>query len=71
MTGPAERSDGDYGYDLAHEATAGGRPPAAPPAPAEPPARAAGGDPADPAGDPGREPRDPGGDLGYDEVHRA
>ncbi|MGY1669888.1 hypothetical protein [Geodermatophilus sp. SYSU D00710] len=56
MTQSGERSDGDYGYDLVHEATTGaGRQPA-PPAPAEPPAR---------AGD------DPGGDLGYDEVHRS
>ncbi|MGY1699768.1 hypothetical protein [Geodermatophilus sp. SYSU D00766] len=56
MTQPGEQSDGDYSYDLVHEATAGsGRQPV-PPAPAEPPA------PAD---------EDPGGDLGYDEVHRG
>jgi hypothetical protein len=57
MTGPAERSDGDFGYDLAHEATAGAGAQPAPPAPAEPPAR---------AGD-----DDPGGDYGYDEVHTS
>jgi hypothetical protein len=56
MTGPAERSDGDFGYDLAHEATAGAVARPSPPAPAEPPARAD---------------DDPGGDYGYDEVHTS
>ncbi len=54
MTGPAERSDGDYAYDLAHQATAAAGALPSPPAPAEPPARAGDGD--------------PGGDYGYDEV---
>ncbi|MGY1732900.1 hypothetical protein ACI798_15380 [Geodermatophilus sp. SYSU D01045] len=56
MTQPAERTDGDYGYDMAHEAAGGAGPAPVPPVGAEP---------ADRTG------HDPGGDYGYDEVHTA
>ncbi|MGY1737547.1 hypothetical protein [Geodermatophilus sp. SYSU D00684] len=57
MTQPAERSDGDYGYDMAHEAAAGA---------ARAPAPPVGAEPADRTGH-----DDPGGDYGYDEVHSS
>ncbi|MGY1706596.1 hypothetical protein ACI79C_18670 [Geodermatophilus sp. SYSU D00697] len=55
----AQEPDGDYGYDLAHEAL--GTRPAAAPAPAPAP------EPRGPAPAPGGP--DPGGDLAYDESH--
>ncbi|MGY1727893.1 hypothetical protein ACI79J_13070 [Geodermatophilus sp. SYSU D01062] len=57
MTQPAERSDGDYGYDMAHEAAAGA---------ARAPVPPVGAEPADRTGH-----DDPGGDYGYDEVHSS
>jgi hypothetical protein len=60
MTGPEQPADGDYGYDLVHEAGGGTAARPGAPAPQEPaPAQDDG-----PGGD-------PGGDFGYDEIERS
>jgi hypothetical protein len=55
MTPDRPSDEGDYGYDMAHEATGQQGAPHRAPDPAHP-----GGSPATP---------DPGGDYGYDEAH--
>jgi hypothetical protein len=53
VTQDPTQSSGDYGYDMAHDGTAGGKPPEPPRPPRPAPAR----------------PEDQAGDMAYDEAH--